>query len=95
MDLKIQHKETEGGIFYIEENEKYVANLEYINEKENTMVILHTMVAKKLEGKGVGKSLVEAAINYARENSMKIKPVCPFARAVMRKDDQYADMVIK
>ncbi|MGZ5243086.1 MAG: GNAT family N-acetyltransferase [Bacteroidia bacterium] len=93
--MKIKHRDTESGLFYIEENEKYIANLEYINEKENTMVILHTMVSKSLEGKGVGKSLVEAAVKFARKNSMKIKAVCPFARAIIRKDEQYADIMVK
>ena len=57
------------------------------------MVITHTLVATRLEGQGVGKSLVDEAVAFARENNYKIQPVCPFAAAVMRKDDVYGDVL--
>ncbi len=95
--MKIQHSDTNGGMFYIEDGGKMVANLEYVTEtgqENDIMVITHTNVAGKLEGQGIGKSLVDEAINFAKSNNMKIKPVCPFANAVMRKNGRYAALMV-
>jgi len=40
------------------------------------MIIEHTEVSEKLANKGVGKELV-AAVNYAREQNFKIRPLYP------------------
>lgn len=92
--MNIQHTQTRGGEFFIEEDNKKVANLEYTRSGDNIIVITHTMVAGKLEGKGIGKSLVEEAVKFARENNLKIRPLCPFAAAVMRKTEVYGDVLV-
>ena len=39
-----------------------------------------------------GYKLVEAAVNFARENNIKIMPLCSFANAVFRKRSDYNDV---
>ena len=79
------------GAFYIDEDGEWVAELTYTLTGEDTMVIDHTEVDEKLSGQGVGKQLVEAAVAHARENGLKIKATCPYARKVIESTPELAD----
>ncbi len=59
------------------------------------MLIQHTEVRKQLEGQGVGKKLVDAAVQFARKKGYKIIPQCPYANAVFHKTPEYADVWAK
>lgn len=59
----------------------------------NRLVIDHTEVLPGNNGKGYGKKLVASAVEYARENKMRIVPVCPYARSVFDKTDEYNDVL--
>ena len=54
--------------------------------------LLHTEVPKSLEGGGYGSALVRAALDYARSNSLKVIPTCPFVRAYMMRHHEYDDL---
>jgi predicted GNAT family acetyltransferase len=45
--------------------------------------LLHTSVPPEDEGNGHGTSLVRAAFDYARRNSLKVVPTCPFVKAYL------------
>lgn len=49
------------------------------------MIIQHTEVDPDLQGTGTARRLVLAAVDYARQESMKIVPVCPYAKAYLLK----------
>ena len=38
----------------------------------------HTEVPPALGGRGIAKALVRAGLKYARDNNLKVMPVCPF-----------------
>jgi uncharacterized protein len=38
----------------------------------------HTEVPPALGGRGIAKTLVRAGLKFARENNLKVMPVCPF-----------------
>ena len=59
----------------------------------NRLVIDHTEVLPGNNGKGYGKKLVASAVEYARENKMRIVPVCPYARSVFDKTNEYNDVL--
>jgi predicted GNAT family acetyltransferase len=52
------------------------------------MTLVHTEVPPKLRGRHVGDRLVEAALQAARREGLRIVAVCPFARAYMRRHPQ-------
>lgn len=56
-------------------------------------IIDHTEVNPAFSGRGVGKQLVLAAVDYARENDLKIVPLCPFAKSVFDKDPELSDVL--
>lgn len=80
------------GAFYIEENGERIAELSYIKNK-GTMTIDHTETAEKLRGEGIGEDMVRAAVEYARENHLKIKPACPYARKVIERTPEFQDVL--
>ena len=93
MDIKQQIKEN-GGRFYIEENNDSKAELDFELHDKNFLLIKHTEVDKSHAGKGIGKQLVSAAVKYARDNSIKIKATCSFAKALLDKTIEFADVYI-
>lgn len=83
-----QHK----GRFFIQENGKDLAEMTY-NWHHGVMVIMHTEVDPSLEGRGIGKRLVHAGVAYAREHKVSIRPICPYAKKVLERSPEYADVL--
>jgi predicted GNAT family acetyltransferase len=93
--MNIQHnKNGNKGRFYVGDLEMPLAELVYKMTSPETMLIEHTEVSDELRGKNIGYELVEAAVAYARENKIKIIPLCPFAAAVFKKRaTEYKDVL--
>ncbi|MEZ5024999.1 MAG: GNAT family N-acetyltransferase [Chitinophagales bacterium] len=91
MDIQHQQKTT-GEFFIVNEQQEKVADILYYMKDENTMVIEHTNVDKSLAGQGIGKKLVAAGVEFAREHHLKIIPECPYAKSVFEKTPEYADV---
>jgi predicted GNAT family acetyltransferase len=49
------------------------------------MTIVHTEVDAALEGQGLGGRLVQAALDHARAEGLKVDPVCSYADAYMQR----------
>jgi uncharacterized protein len=82
------------GAFYIDEGGEWIAELTYI-KNNGTMIIDHTEVDEKLRGERVGEDMVRAAVEYARENGLKINPACPYARKVIEQTPEFQDVLEK
>ncbi|TWI79450.1 hypothetical protein IQ13_3854 [Lacibacter cauensis] len=81
------------GAFYMEENGERLAEMTYVWAVSGMFIIDHTEVSDKLAGKGAGKQLVAKAVDFAREQKVKIKPLCPFAKSVFDKTPDYHDVL--
>lgn len=91
--MNIQHKETErGGSFYMAEGSEVKAEIVY-TRSGNSLVIEHTEVDEALRGQDFGYELVEQVVTHARQNELKVTPVCRFAKAVFDKRQQYSDVL--
>ena len=92
--MLIQHSESgDRGVFYIEsESAERVAELTYL-EKNGVLIIDHTEVNDSLRGKNIGYQLVSHAVDFARERGSKIRPLCPFAKAVIDKRPEMQDVL--
>jgi predicted GNAT family acetyltransferase len=51
----------------------------------DTLHMVHTEVPPQLEGRGIAGELIEAALDYAGANGLKVTPLCSFVRAYMRR----------
>jgi|YelNatPaOPRAMG01_1025707.scaffolds.fasta_scaffold38382_5 predicted GNAT family acetyltransferase len=57
------------------------------------MYIDSTFTPEEHRGKGAGTKMMEAAINYAKENKLTVVPVCPFSVEFFKKHPEYKDML--
>jgi predicted GNAT family acetyltransferase len=57
-------------------------------------IIDHTEVEEAYNGKGVGKEMLLAAVDFARKNNKKIIPLCPFAKASFQKSEELQDVLV-
>lgn len=72
--------------------DNYPSKLDYIQDGKN-FVITHVGVHPELRGQGVAGRLVEVSLEYARENSLRVLPMCSYAAAFMRRHPEYADLM--
>ena len=91
----IEHEQTgHRGAFFVEEEGKRLAQLTYT--VAGTRIILdHTEIDDSLRGTGTGRKLVAAAVDWAREEDVRLMPLCPFARSVFDKTPDFADVLAR
>ena len=92
--MEIQRQEHGAkGAFFIEEHDEWVAEMTYVKTGEEKMIIDHTEISDPLKGKGIGRLLVTAVVEFARENNLKIIPQCPFAKSVFERTSEFGDVL--
>jgi len=60
---------------------------------DGAMVLPHTVVPPAFEGRGVGSALAKAALGYARDHGLTVKPSCPFIAGYIKKHPEWTDIV--
>jgi predicted GNAT family acetyltransferase len=80
-----------GAFVWIEDGRR-LAELTY-TVAGTRVIIDHTSVDDALRGKGAGRVLLEAAVQWARADNVRLMPLCPFARSVFDKTPEYADVL--
>lgn len=92
--MEIQNKnDGHRGAFFIDDNGKEAGLMHYLLAGPGKMIIDHTEVSDDYAGQGLGKKLVAAGVEYARENHIKIQPLCPFAKKIFDMTPAYADVL--
>ena len=61
--------------------------------RDEVVTLIHTEVAPRLEGQGLGEQLVAGALDDIRERGLQIVPLCPFVAAYIRRHPEYDDLV--
>ena len=56
------------------------------------LTIMHTEVPKELGGRGIGSTLIRGVLDTTRAQGLKVKPLCPFAKAYVERHPEYADL---
>lgn len=80
------------GAFEVKDGNKTVAEMTYVWSSDDNIIIDHTEVSPTYQGQGLGKSMVEKAVEYARQNDLTILPLCSFARTVFNRNTSYNDV---
>ena len=60
---------------------------------DHGMILPHTVVPEALEGRGVGSALAKHALGYARDQGLKVIPLCTFIAAYIGKHPEWHDLV--
>lgn len=91
--IKIEREDnSKKGRFVIYENDVFAGELSYVWAGEIRFIIDHTNVEPNFIGRGFGEQLVTKAVEYARNNNLKILPLCPFAKKVFDNDVKLEDV---
>lgn len=53
----------------------------------------HTEVPRAAAGQGVGQALVKTALQYARDEKLRVVPECEYVAAFVKKHREYDDIV--
>jgi predicted GNAT family acetyltransferase len=87
----VEHDEGRQRFFSrLKEGEAY---LSYEEDGEGTLDLQHTVVPEPARGRGVGESLVRAALDHAREQGVRIVPSCPFVAAYLAEHPEERELV--
>lgn len=86
MEYKIEHA-PERNLFLTEVDGR-TAFVEYVIRK-NSLDILHTIVPRPIEGRGIATALVKAAYDYALENGYTPEATCSYAVVWLERHPDY------
>lgn len=60
----------------------------------DVMVMDHTFVSPDLRGQGVAKKILDRAASYAREQELKMEPVCSYVVTAFERYKDYDDVKV-
>jgi uncharacterized protein len=75
------------------ERDGQVAYLQY-TITGHILELLHSEIPDSMRGSGVASTLSKTALDWARQNNMKVDVVCPFVAGFLRTHPEYSDLVL-
>src|SRR5215218_2437176 len=91
-DVKLNLNEKNHSACYIMEGAERLGEM-VVGISGSNLTVYHTEVSAKAEGKGYAKKLLNEMVDYARNNSLKVIPLCPYVHAQFKRRPQdYADV---
>ena len=92
--MEIKHKDYGSvGAFYIEQDNKPIAEMTYLWQGNDIIKIDHTRVDFALRGQGIARQLFDEAIKFARSKSLKIIPLCSYVITVFDREKEFNDVL--
>lgn len=62
---------------------------------KGALVLMHTLVPEKYEGKGIASALAKFALEYAKDKKLGLIVYCPYVKAYMKRHAEYDYLLIK
>lgn len=91
-EIKYESGITKPDFFNFYEDGKKVGEMA-VSTRDKNLTVYHTEVDQDKQGKGYAGQLIEAMINYARKNELKVTPNCPYVKAKFKKEPTlYSDI---
>jgi uncharacterized protein len=93
--MKIEHTivNSYGQFKALDEHNRQIGVMTYIRSGMNKISIDHTEVNPAFEGRGIGHKLVDEAVRYARQNHLKILPLCWFVELILKRKPEFRDVL--
>jgi uncharacterized protein len=92
----IEMKQIESGtkgFFGAFDGDKEAGRMSYTFVGATKLIIDHTEVSDLYKGQNIGKRILMELVKYARENKIKVIPLCPFAKSVFNKVEEIRDVL--
>jgi uncharacterized protein len=70
-----------------------VAELAYLGPRMGAVTFVHTLVPQESRGAGVADALARAGLDWAQAGGYRVRPLCPFVAAYLRRHPEYAAVV--
>jgi predicted GNAT family acetyltransferase len=90
--MQITQEEADGVGRYLTQIDGHTARLTY-QRSGDTLLIDHVGVPRALEGRGIGSALVQHAVEKARREGEKLRPVCSFAQIKIARRPDWQDVL--
>jgi hypothetical protein len=59
----------------------------------DTLLLTHTEVPWRAQGRGVAAELVQATLDWARAEGLRVRPLCGYVAAYMRRHPETQDLL--
>ncbi len=82
----------DAGRYEIRDGDRLLGHADY-QRQGDVVVFTHTEVDQDSGRKGLGSTLVRAALDDVRAQGGTVVPQCSFVRGYIEKHDEYADLV--
>jgi predicted GNAT family acetyltransferase len=91
-DVKLQLSEDGKGAFKLMDGDQEAGEM-VVGVVGANMRVYHTEVDREYEGQGLAKKLLEAMVLYARQQHLKVTPLCQYVHAQFKRHpDQFSDI---
>jgi hypothetical protein len=91
-EVKLKVNEKGDGTFYIMDGAEQLGEM-VISLSGKNLTVYHTEVDAKAEGKGLAKKMLNAMVDYARKNNLKVIPLCPYVHAQFKRHpEEFTDV---
>ena len=87
--LEVIHNEAQNRFETWIDNQ--LSKLDYMQDG-NTIVMTHVGVYPEHRGQGIAGKLTQVALDYAKEKSLRVIPMCPYVATYIRRNTEYADL---
>ena len=88
--IEVQHNPAESRFEAVVDGHLSVAEYQ---RQEGTMVFTHTYVPGELRGRGIAEKLVRAALQFARDEKLKVVPACSYVAAFIDRHQEYQPLL--
>lgn len=69
----------------------HLSKLDYIQEEKN-FVITHVGVYPEHRNQGLAAKIVDVSLDYARQNALRVIPMCSYAAAYIRSNPEHREL---
>ncbi|WP_340105056.1 GNAT family N-acetyltransferase [Rhodohalobacter sp. 8-1] len=87
------HENKKKGEFVLLRDGVEVGKMTYSKTGQSKIIIDHTEVKEPFRNTGAGRELVEYGVEWARNNNLKVLPLCPFAKNLIERDPDLQDVL--
>jgi predicted GNAT family acetyltransferase len=88
--IEVRHNAAESRFEAVVEGHLSVAEYQL---QEGTIVFTHTYVPGELRGRGIAEKLVRAALQFARDEKLKVVPACSYVAVFIERHKEYQPLL--
>jgi len=85
-------KKNGGGSLIARLEGQQVGHIDFVDVGADRIDLAHTRVFPEYEGRGYGRQLVAAAVDFARSEGLTLRASCPYAAQVLDRRPDWSDV---